>query len=409
MKIAIFPMFYPPTHGSGPVLMEELARYLAGCGHSVTIITTQPESGKFRKRFFNTHKDNNLKIIRTRTYLSERGPKRFVSWAHYSTNALFASLMDEKYDIVFLRSPPPNLAITGYILNRFKKIPVVFNVQDIHPDLAISSGILTNPLAIKIARKFEKWAYDKSNSILVISEGFKQNLAAKGVPTKKIKIIPNWVDTDFISPLPKSNPLSRLLKLDRSFVIMHAGSLTITSYKALAGLLDTCAELKKKDIVIALVGDGLCRGDLKEKANELKLSNVRFYPFQPQDDLPQLWASADVSVVALDPDKSESSVPSKLYNIMATGRPVLGLVNPASETASIIEGVDCGLVADPRDKKSVLKVVSRLKENKKLREELGANGRKEALKKYSREVVLREYEEFLRGIAESGKEVRIFR
>lgn len=399
MKIAIFPMFYPPTHGSGPILMEELAKYMARSGHDVTVITTQPERGRFRKSFFSTHKDKNLKIIRSRTYLSEKGPKRLISWIHYSTNALFTGLMDSKYDIAFLRSPPPNLAITGYFLNRLKKTPVILNIQDIHPDLAINSGILTNPLAIKMAKKFEKWAYDKSDSIIVISEGFKNNLLAKGVPEKKIKIIPNWVDTDFISPLPKNNPLSQLLRLNKTFVIMHAGTLTITSYKALAGLLEASTGLKKKDIIIALVGDGLCKGDLKEKANELKLSNVRFYPFQPQEDLPGLWASADVSVVALDPDKSESSVPSKLYNIMATGRPVLGLVNPKSETASIIKEANCGVVADPRDKKSILKSIIRLKENKKLREKLGANGRKEALKKYSKDVVLKEYEEFFQEIA----------
>jgi colanic acid biosynthesis glycosyl transferase WcaI len=398
MKIAIFPMFYPPTYGSGPVLMEELSKYMARSGHDVTVITTQPEKGRYRRRFFNTHKDNNLKIIRTRTYLSEKGPKRFISWAHYSTNALFASLMDEKYDIVFLRSPPPNLAITGYILNKLKGTPVILNVQDIHPDLAINSGILTNPLAIKMAKKFEKWAYDKANSIIVISEGFKDNLLAKGVPAKKIKIIPNWVDTDFISPLPKDNPLSQLLRLNKSFVIMHAGTLTITNYKALVGLFEALTELKKKDILTALVGDGLCKGDLKEKTNELKLSNVRFYPFQPQEDLPGLWASADVSVVALDPDKSESSVPSKLYNVMATGRPVLGLVNPKSETALLIKKANCGIIADPRDKNSVLKAITQLKENKKLREKLGANGRAEALEKYSREVVLEKYEEFFHKI-----------
>lgn len=402
MRIAIFPMYYPPTNGSGPVLMEEFSKYLTRCGHDVTVITTQPEKGRFRRRFFNTHKDKSLKVIRTRTYLSEKGPRRFISWMHYSTNALFASLIDGKYDIAFLRSPPPNLAITGYILNKLKGIPVVFNVQDIHPDLAINSGILTNPLAIKIAKRFEKWAYDKSNFIAVISEGFKVNLTAKGVSAKKIKIIPNWVDTDFISPLPKNNSLSQLLRLDRTFVIMHAGTLTITNHKALSGLLEACTILKKKDTVIALVGDGLCKNDLKEKTYELKLSNIRFYPFQPQGDLPLLWASADVAVVALDPDKSESSVPSKLYNIMATGRPVLGLVNPNSETASIIKNADCGVVADPRDKMSVLKAITKLKENKKLRDKLGKNGRKEALEKYSKDVVLKKYEEFFQKIV--GKE-----
>ena len=399
MKLAIFPMFYPPTHGSGPILMEELSKYLVRCGHDVTVITTQPGKGKFRRRYFNTRKDNNLKIIRTLTYLTENRPKRLISWMQYSTNALIASLMERKYDIAFLRSPPPSLAITGYILKKLKGTPVIFNVQDIHPDLAINSGILKNPLAIRVAKKFEKWAYDKSDAIAVISQGFKDNLIAKGVPEKKIKIIPNWVDTDFISPLSKNNPLSQQLRLNKSFVIMHAGTLTITNYTSLVGLLEAVSGLRKNDVIIAFVGDGLCKGSLKEKTYELKLKNTRFYPFQPQEDLPLLWASADVSVVALDPDKSESSVPSKLYNIMATGRPVLGLMNPASETAAIIKKTNCGVVADPRDRMSVLKAITELKENKKLREKLGANGRKEALEKYSKDVVLREYESLFRSIS----------
>jgi colanic acid biosynthesis glycosyl transferase WcaI len=343
-----------------------------------------------------------LKIIRTRTYLTENRPKRLISWMHYSTNALIASLMEDDYDIVFLRSPPPSLAITGYILNKLKGTPVIFNVQDIHPDLAINSGILTNPLAIRMAKKFEKWAYDKSDAIVAISQGFKNNLIAKGVPAKKIKIIPNWVDTDFISPLSKNNPLSQQLRLNKSFVIMHAGTLTITNYSSLVGLFEAVSELRENDVIIALVGDGLCKGTLKEKTCELNLKNIRFYPFQPQEDLPLLWASADVSVVALDPDKSESSVPSKLYNIMATGRPVLGLMNPNCETAAIIKKTNCGVVADPRDKGSILRAITQLKEDKKLREKLGENGRKESLLRYSRDVVLGEYEEIFREIVGRG-------
>ncbi|MEO0292893.1 MAG: glycosyltransferase family 4 protein [candidate division WOR-3 bacterium] len=397
MKIAIFPMFYPPSYGSGPILMEELAKSLALRGHKVTVITTQPEKGKWRRGFVSTELKDNLKIKRTRTYLSKEGPKRFLSWLHYSLYSLFLSL-GEKYDVAFFRSPPPTLAITGYILKKLKGAHFVLNVQDIHPDLAINSGILRNPFLIKLAKEFEKWAYKKSDVIVVISEGFKENLIAKGVPKEKIKVIPNWVDTDFITPLPKNNPLSQQLNLNKSFVIMHAGTLTVTNFKALSALLEVAQELKDEDLIFALVGGGLCKADLKEKANELALKNVRFYPFQPLEDLPLLMASADVLVVALDPDKSVSSVPSKLYNIMAAGRPALGLVHPDSETASIIRDTNCGVIADPRNKKEILKAILELMRNKKLREKLGENGRLEAIEEYSKEVVLKKYKQFLENI-----------
>ncbi len=401
MKIAIMPMFYPPTIGSGPILMKEFTSFLAERGHNVTVITTQPERGIYRNGLFNIERNDNHTVIRTWTYLSKKGPKRLLSWSHYSINALLASLSNEKFDIVFLRSPPPTLAITGYILRGLKDIPFVFNVQDIHPDLAISSGILTNLYLIKLAKKFEKWAYDKSDSIIVISEGFKKNLIEKGVPPEKIEIIPNWVDTDFIKPLPKNNPVSNRLNLNNSFVVMHAGTLTITSYKALIGLLNVAKDIKKDDIIFAFVGEGLCKNDMEFKATELNLSNVHFFPFQPQKDLPFLWASADVSIVALDPDKSEASIPSKVYNIMATGRPILGLMNPESETASIIERAKCGIVVDPRNKEKLKNTIINLMKDDRLRENLGSNGRKEALKKYSKDVVLKKYEQHFFKIAKN--------
>ncbi|MBA7680578.1 hypothetical protein ES703_88899 [subsurface metagenome] len=149
MRIAIMPMFYPPTIGSGPILMKEFTSFLAERGHNVTVITTQPEEEIYRKGLFNIERNDNHTVIRTWTYLSKKGPKRLLSWSHYSVNAMLVSLTNEKFDLVFLRSPPPTLAITGYILRGLKDIPFVFNVQDIHPDLAITSGILTNPYLIK--------------------------------------------------------------------------------------------------------------------------------------------------------------------------------------------------------------------------------------------------------------------
>ncbi|MBA7680579.1 hypothetical protein ES703_88900 [subsurface metagenome] len=182
---------------------------------------------------------------------------------------------------------------------------------------------------------------------------------------------------------------------------MHAGTLTITSYKALLGLLYAAKDIKKDEMNFAFVGEGLCKNDLESKATELNLSNVQFFPFQLQKDLPYLWASADVSVVALDPDKSEASIPSKVYNIMAIGRPILGLMNPESETASIINKAECGIVVDPRDKDGVKDAIFRLKNDDGLRKKLGENGRKEALKKYSKEVVLKKYESHFFKIAKN--------
>jgi colanic acid biosynthesis glycosyl transferase WcaI len=231
---------------------------------------------------------------------------------------------------------------------------------------------------------------------VVISEGFKENLLNKDVNPQKLKVIPNWVDTDFLSPLPKDNPVAQEFSLADKFVVMYSGTITLSSYLTLERILEAATRLKNdRDIIFAIVGEGMKKQSLEEKADQLGLKNVRFLPFQPYEDLPYLLASSDVLLVPLDKEKSDLSVPSKLYNFMAAGRPILGLADGLSEVARIISETNCGMSVNPEDVKGIAETIQSLKNSKSRCAELGAYGRKHAVENFAKDKVLKMYEDVM--------------
>lgn len=400
MKIAIYTMYFPPDFGSAPILMNEFATFLTQRGHRVSVITTIPRArGKFKFSWkpWITEQRSGFTTIRIWTNSTPQPMGRFVAWVIYTVGAtLVSTLVKEKADVLFMRTPPPTLGLTAALLRRLRRSKIILNVQDIHPDLAIESGILKNPVAMRVALAFEKWVYAQASSIVVISEGFRKNLQGKGVPPGKIHVIPNWVDVDFIRPHPKDNHVSRQLGLDAKFVVMYSGTITTSSLLSLEKVLQVASLLREdNDILFAIVGEGIYKENLQQQAERLQLANVVFIPFRPQDELPYLLSSADVALVPLDTTKSQLSVPSKLYHLMSAGRPVLGLARQDTEVAKVISEVQCGVVVDPDNEQAIADAILDLKRSPQFRERLGSNGRTEVEKNYSQETILKKYEDLM--------------
>jgi colanic acid biosynthesis glycosyl transferase WcaI len=399
MKIIIHTMYFLPEFGSAPILMNEMASYFASKGYKVEVITTIPRqrSSRYKGRFYINEHSNGFRIKRFWTNTgSSPTISRLLAWSIYTLWTMFNIMNIRKGDIVFLRLPPLQLGVTGILASRLKGAKVFLNVQDIHPDLAIESGILRNPAVIKLAKAFERWIYKHSDCIPVISDGFKENLKNKGVPEGKINVIPNWVDVNFLRPFPKDNDVSKRLELEKKFIVMHAGTITLSSFISLEHIIDVAHLLKNdNDIVFAIVGEGMKKKNLIEKVQRLQLSNVKFIPFQPQDDLPYLLAASDILIVPLDSDKSQLSVPSKLCNFMATGRAILGLAHEDSETAKVISESQCGICVRPDNVNEIAKAIINLKNSENLGETFGHNGRQYAELHFAKEKILDIYEDLM--------------
>jgi len=401
MRVLLHTMYYLPDFGSAPILMSELAGYLAAAGHDVEVVTTLPRTrpAEFPARLYSRTRTGGFTVKRFWTNGTPLPLGRLLAWNIYTAGALLNLVSARRGDVLFLRTPPLQLGVPAFWAKALRGTRTLVNVQDIHPDLAIESGVLRNPAGIRFAKGLEKWVYGLADRIVVISDGFKRNLTAKGVPGRRIEVIPNWVDTDFLRPLPKDNPVSRKHGLSDKFVVMYSGTVSISSNRALERVLEAARDLApERDVLFVIVGEGLKKRELEARAEALGLGNAVFLPFQPYEDLPALLASSDVLLVPLDEEKSQLSVPSKLYHFMAAGRPILGLAAPGSEVAAVLRETGGGWSVPPGDVEGIARAVLEIKRSPDARRTAAGRARDFVVRRFAKDRVLRSYEETLRSL-----------
>ena len=402
MRILLHTMYFLPDFGSAPILMNELAASLTAAGHEVEVVTTLPRvrSAGLPARLYSRSRGDGFTVKRFWTNATPHPLGRLLAWNIYTAGALANLVSVGRGDLLFLRTPPLQLGVPAFWGRALRGTRTLVNVQDIHPDLAIESGILRNPAGIRFARGLERWVYGLADRIVVISEGFKKNLLVKGVPEPKLEVIPNWVDTDFLKPLPKDNALARKLGLHDKFVIMYSGTISISSNLALERVLEAAKALApERKVLFVIVGEGLKKGSLRAKASSLGLDNAVFLPFQPYPDLPALLASSDVLLVPLDEQKSQLSVPSKLYNFMAAGRPILGLATEGSEVASVLRTTGGGMSVPPGDLAGFERAVLDLKRSPDARRAAGEKAREFVVQTFAKDLILARFDRTLRDMA----------
>ena len=399
MTIYIHTMYYLPEYGSAPILMNELASYLSERGHDVEVVTTiprPPHHRPYKGKLYLSEKADDFVVKRYRTNFTVHHLGRLIAWTVYTFWSLWNLRKAQKNDVLFLRLPPLQIGFAGWLARKWKGAGVLMSVQDIHPDLSIESGLLRKKWAIRLAQRFEKWIYKQADEIAVISEGFKQNLLNKKVNNDTLHIVPNWVDAGFMRPYPKDNRVSRRFALEDKFVAMYSGTLTLSSYMTLEKVMEAAKMIESdEDFRLVIIGEGLKKPALEEKAKQLKLKNVVFLPFQPYEDLPLLLGASDLLLVPLDEKKTQLSVPSKLYNYMAAGRPVIGFTDDESEVAHIISDAECGLNREPDDVEGMAEMFQMLKKEKETRRKMGERARAYVEKYYAKDVVLERYEDLL--------------
>jgi colanic acid biosynthesis glycosyl transferase WcaI len=410
MRILILSLQFPPDVNSNGMLMSQIAEDLTKRGHKVTVFTTFPHYERFRVwdqyrgKLAERRTYQQMRVLRL--YVHARGSKqrfvnRFLSYFSFATLATLAGLLDRnKYDVVLCQNGGFLSGIAAGLIAAFRRIPFVLNVQDLYPETPIETGQIRNPVVIRMLRWLERWMYDRAAQIVVITPRFQSYLRGIGVPASKISVIPNFVDTDFIRPLPRENEFSARQSLLESFVVTHAGNIGL-AYD-LETLLQAAQRVSEHpEIQFLIVGDGVLRSALEQTAASLRLNNVRFLGFQPRDELPLLRAASDVQVALTRPGASNHSMPSKVYEIMASGRPLLASADPDSDLWNLVSHTQCGICVEPRDATRLADAIVAMYRDPPLRRAMGTRGRAAAEERYSRSAVAASYEDVLTRIAGS--------
>ena len=267
----------------------------------------------------------------------------------FTLSATIAALFRSRPDVVVVETDPPLLCLLGRLLQRWRGCRLVVYLQDVYPDVAQAMYQLPRWFPYRLVRRMFYHVYRNADQVIVLSEDMRQHLIASGVSSQKITVVPNWVDTRAIYPVKFANSFRREQGLNDRFVVMYSGNLGLS--QNLMQLVDAAFILRDRgDIVFAFVGDGASRRDLEQRATQLELRNVRFFDYQPKDQLSQSLGAADVHLVLLEPTLAPFLMPSKVYGVLASGTPALVIADSQCGTGpTLVEMEDVGLVVRPGD------------------------------------------------------------
>lgn len=404
MMKAIFPCsYYLPETAASLYITDNIVHACAEKGIEVDLYTPSPTrnvpDGSVWERE-ERQMDGKLRIHRFHLYGEGKNPMLRALRYFLGEFILLHYCMWKKYDVAFVDSTPPIQGLKMPLIKWLKRKPTIYNVQDIFPDSLVGTGLThEGSLIWKIGRIVEKITYRYADKIIVISEDFKKNIMAKGVPEDKIVVIYNWVDQNKVVDVPREeNKLFDVYGLDRSkFYITYNGNIGLTQNMDM--LLDVAKELQKEyeDIHFVLVGNGAYLDEVKRKVADQQLENVHLLPFQPYEDISHVFSLGDASLVISKPGVGANSVPSKTWSIMSASRPVLANFDE-NELKAIIENNHCGIFTKAGDKDAFKESILTLYNHRELCKEYGHNGRKFVLDNLTREVGTQKYVDVIKEV-----------
>ena len=408
MKVLQLTGYFLPEKAASIYLVENRLEAFANEGFDMVIHASRPTRGlsdeeyaEYKNRKEEMMYDGKLRVHRFAMYREGKNP--VLRAMRYSFNwiiQLWYGLTEKNVDCVYLESTPPIQGLLGSLLKIFRNIPFVFCLQDIFPDsLAGTSLAKKGGLLWKIGRVIEDFTYKHADKIIVISEDFKNNIMAKGVPEDKIVVVYNWVDQNAVVDIPREkNKLFDKYNIDRKkFYIEYSGNIGLTQNMDM--LLEVMKELKAThpDIGLVLVGEGAYKAQVEEIVKRDELTNVTMIPFQPYEDISHVFSLGDAGLVISKPGVGANSVPSKTWSIMSASRPVLANFDE-NELKDILAGNECGIFTKAGDKEAFKQSIIKLYENRDLCKKYGTNGRQFVMDNLTREVGTQKYVDVIKEV-----------
>ncbi len=339
-RLLVLNQYYWPGVEATANLLTELCEALAAT-HDVTVITGASR-GLPRRQV-----RNGVAVVRVRSTTFDRSHlfRRAANYVTYLIGLVWRAMVSKRPDLVVCMTDPPFIgSIARVVATRFRA-PLLIIMQDVFPEIAVKLGRLKSPAA-RLLRLLIDPSLRAADRVVVIGETMKQRVEAKGVSPERVRVIPNWGDAASVVPMAHNNEWARRHKLAKRFVVMHSGN--IGHAQNLDALVRATTFLRDlDDLAVVIIGSGARRTELIALARLLEADTVEILPYQDRAILSQSLSTADVHVVGLARGLAGYVVPSRLYGILAAGRPVIAATDPESETAQLVAEVGCGVIVPP--------------------------------------------------------------
>ena len=382
--IVLCPHFEPDMAPTGGV-MTRIVHELVARGHELHVVTSLPWYRKHQVEtgwagaLWRIEKTTWGSISRVQPFAGQtksnlvRRAVGFILFSYFvGLRALFAGGFWRRADGVLAMSPPLTLGLIGWHTKLFRGGKLVFNIQDVFPDAAVETGAISNQRVIAVASWLERVSYQRSDSVVLLSDDLANNVQRKLDQKfhKRIRVIPNFVDTQAIVPMSRLTNYRRELGVDESLVVMYAGNVGFS--QSLELMIEAARVLP--NVIFVINGEGAARKSLEAKAHAL--SNVKFGDYQDASRLSEVLATGDLHVVPLRRGLGSVSVPSKTYSILAAGRPICAAIDLDTEVPRILAAANAGVCVEPDDQAAFVSAIAAMIGDRKSLEEMGASGRK---------------------------------
>lgn len=393
MRILFLSDNFPPEGNAPATRLYEHATRWVRAGHEVTVITCAPNfpEGKLFPGYRNAWRQvdvvDGIRVVRVKTYITanEGFLKRTLDYLSFMLMATVMSVFERRPDVVVATSPQFFCAIAGWMVGVLKWRPFVFELRDLWPASIMAVGAMRKNMAIRMLERVELFLYRRADAIVSVTESFREDLVARGVPRGKIHVVINGVDLERYEPRKRDIPLAQEFGLEGKFVAGYMG--THGMAHALPKVLEAAERLlHREDIAFFFAGSGAERGRVEQIVAERKLHNVRLIPRQPKERMPALWSLCDLSIVPLrDTPVFATVIPSKIFESMGMGVPIL-MSLPEGEATAIVRKTRSGVCVPPEDPETMAAEIARLADASLEMEQLRRQAR-EAAPAFSREAL----------------------
>jgi len=361
MKILVLNLYYPPDTSATAKIAAAFLEPLAA-KHEVTLICGRPSYDPTEKRPWRLWQSERLRgvtVIRVGStdYPRTQMTRRVLNYLTYVALSIPRALF-VRSDLILAMTDPPFEGIVGAFVAMLKAQPFVYNIRDLYPEMALGGSLVEPGLLARVWEMLHRWALRRATRVIVLGEDMRARIISKGVPSERVAIVRDGTE---LAPASSSPPkldaeVIRTIRSNFRFVLLHAGNLGF--YGAWETLLAAARELAEDGVSLVFVGDGAQRSRLEAAAEGS--TNVRFLPFFPAHQLASVLSAADAHVVTIKRGLEGVVVPSKLYGVLAAGRPIVAVAPLQTDAASLAARDGFGVSADPDNPAELVAIVRTL-------------------------------------------------
>lgn len=383
-KILIHSLVFSPDGVSTAYLYNDIALKFKKAGYEVAVLTTTPhynaveselKKQPLKKRALGLYYESNFRGIKVKHVYQKKYKKtllRLMGFIYLHFSSFLLGIAERDVDVILSPSPPLTIGFLNIILGKIKKAKVVYNVQEIYPDLLIEEGGLKSNLIISFLKRMERFVYNHSNAVTTIDQIFYETIVSRFKDKSKLHIIPNFVDTELYKPLQTYMLEKSLFPDTPSVKVMYAGNIGhAQDWKPLILLAD---QLKDNAVDFFVIGEGVMKDYLEKEKNEKNLINLHLVPYQPRELMPSLLAYSDIQFIFMAPQTEGHGFPSKVYTIMACAKPLLVCSGENTPICNFLKNKNCAfLITEKNIERKVQTMADILRNHTK--EDLSLKGR----------------------------------